>query len=658
MVRLPSRQVHLDFHTSEHIPGVGSKFDKKQFQQALITGRLNSITVFAKCHHGWCYYPSRVGSMHPNLGFDLTGAMVDAAHEVGVRAPIYITMGWSANDALAHPEWRERNRDGGERLTNFDLDAPADAAKPGFSWINLCPNGSYAEHVYALTREICDRYPAVDGLFYDICFLSDACWCDACRAGMAAEGFDAGNDADARAYYILNRQRFMDRCTEILREKHTDATIFFNSGGADMYKPQYHAYQTHFEMEDLPTTWGGYDKMPPRAKFFARTGKDYLGMTGKFHTAWGEFGGFKNPEALRFECAAMLSYGARISVGDQMHPSGEMDMETYRLIGSAYAYAEQIEPYCFDAAETARLGIVLCGDPRSDEGLQKMLLEKQLDFDIALPGDDLSRFDALILPDCVTPGGAFLERLNEFARRGGAVLLTGASGLNTAGDAFALDTGAEYLGGPEYALDYIQAEGPLAGGIVTSPFLAYEGGHRVRPAGGEAMGRIWEPYFDRTYGKYCSHQNTPYRDAPSDCPAAVRKGNVLYLAHPLCRMYYEHGAQVHRDYLVNALRLIYTRPVMRVTLPSAGRARFVRQGGLNRYVLHLLYASPIQRGRALVIEDMPELRDIAVEADVREPVRSVTMEPGGEALAFRQEAGTVRFTVPALRCHAMAVLRY
>ena len=28
----PFRQVHLDFHTSPHIPKIGSKFNKKQFQ--------------------------------------------------------------------------------------------------------------------------------------------------------------------------------------------------------------------------------------------------------------------------------------------------------------------------------------------------------------------------------------------------------------------------------------------------------------------------------------------------------------------------------------------------------------------------------------------------------------------------------------------------
>jgi hypothetical protein len=44
-------------------------------------------------------------------------------------------------------------------------------------------------------------------------------------------------------------------------------------------------------------------------------------MTGKFHTTWGEFGGFKRPNALRYECAAMLAFGSKCSIGDQLHPA-------------------------------------------------------------------------------------------------------------------------------------------------------------------------------------------------------------------------------------------------------------------------------------------------------------------------------------------------
>ena len=82
MRNLPTRQVHLDFHTSPLIPGVGAQFDKTQFQQALREGDLNSITIFAKCHHGVCYYPTKIGTPHPTMpaGFDLMGALMDAAH--------------------------------------------------------------------------------------------------------------------------------------------------------------------------------------------------------------------------------------------------------------------------------------------------------------------------------------------------------------------------------------------------------------------------------------------------------------------------------------------------------------------------------------------------------------------------------------------------
>ncbi|MGN0802223.1 MAG: hypothetical protein ACI4MF_06465, partial [Candidatus Faecivicinus sp.] len=122
MRKLPTRQVHLDFHTSPCIPGVAAQFDKAQFQAALKEGNLNSITVFAKCHHGYCYYPTRVGTMHPTMrrDFDLTGAMIDAAHEIGVAAPIYITTGFSVLDAETHPEWRMCDEDGNPRANNID----------------------------------------------------------------------------------------------------------------------------------------------------------------------------------------------------------------------------------------------------------------------------------------------------------------------------------------------------------------------------------------------------------------------------------------------------------------------------------------------------------------------------------------------------------
>lgn len=656
MKSLASRQVHLDFHTSEYMPGVGSRFSRENFQQALKLGNLNSITIFAKCHHSWSYYPTKAGMMHPTLDFDLTGAMMEAAHEIGVRAPVYITVGWSANDAVNHPEWVVKKKDGNMAMSNGKLDAKPEEKRPIVSWKFMCPNGGYDTLIYDQTEEICNLYENLDGLFYDINF-GPLCWCEACLEGMKKEGLRTDNDEDAIIYHRMKWQRFMTRCEDILRTKHPEATLFFN-GSAQPYEPQWHDWQTHFEMEDLPTTWGGYDKMPPRAKFFARSGKDYLGMTGKFHTMWGEFGGFKPPAAMRFECAAMLAYGARCSIGDQMHPAGEMDLEAYRLIGEAYRYVEEIEPWCYDAKETTRLGVIFSKNNKSDEGLIRMLLEKQLDFDIILEKEDLSRYDALILPDSVILDEERARTIRQFMDNGGGVLLTGSSGLNPGKTQFVIDVGANYQGTPVYENDYLVLGGKLSAGIVKSPFLFYEGAHKVWATDGKILAWLHEPYFDRTYGHYCSHQNTPYQLEQAAHPGAVQKGNAVYLAHPVCKLYFEHGAQFHRDYFMNALRLVYKQPVMQTAMPSSGRARFVRQSGEDRYVLHLLYATPIQRGRTSVIEDLPPIYDVKATVKVTEKIKKAYLAPQKQEIAFEQNGDTVSVVVPKVECHQMVVLDY
>src|SRR5215212_5452895 len=71
--RIPYRQVHLDFHTSDLIPDVGADFDAREFVSGLQAARVNAINVFAKCHHGYAYYPTKIGTPHPNLKKDMLG---------------------------------------------------------------------------------------------------------------------------------------------------------------------------------------------------------------------------------------------------------------------------------------------------------------------------------------------------------------------------------------------------------------------------------------------------------------------------------------------------------------------------------------------------------------------------------------------------------
>ena len=171
MKSLPFRQVHLDFHTSPHIPDIGADFAADEFIATLKAAHVNSITVFAKCHHGYSYYPTKIGTPHPNLKRDLLGAMLKALREAGIRAPIYTTVTWDELAWATHPEWRQISPDG--RIAG----PSTTPLRPG--WKNLCMNSGYGDYVIAQIQEILQRYHP-DGLFIDIVrYIGGACVCSA-----------------------------------------------------------------------------------------------------------------------------------------------------------------------------------------------------------------------------------------------------------------------------------------------------------------------------------------------------------------------------------------------------------------------------------------------------------------------------------------------
>jgi len=656
MKQFPIRQVHLDFHTSPDIPGVGSRFDKKQFQAALKAGNLESITVFAKCHHSMCYYPTKVGIMHPGLDFDLTGAMVEAAHEIGVRAPIYITAGWSQTDADRHPEWISVKPDGekfstGNRKKAYGLGQNQPMGE--VAWDTLCLNdGSYCQHIYALTEEICRRYKDIDGLFYDICGTGKACVCDDCVKGMQEMGMDPTNSADQQKYNILARQRFMQKCGDILRKYHPDATIFFNSGGADANKPQYHAYQTHYEMEDLPTAWGGYDKMPLRARFFRNLGKPYLGMTGKFHLAWGEFGGFKCKEALRYEVAAMAMQGAGCSIGDHMHPDGEMEMQTYENIGYAYDYLERIAPFCYGGQSTARVGILCIPGSVAAEGINQLLNQNQIDYDV-LPAESFDGYDTVIVGEGYTLSDAGVAAMNAYIAQGGKVLFFGDALVKDG--AFQIDCGAKYIGKPEYDCDYLFTDLPYRMELPKAPMLCTFPAQRIENVDATVLASILYPYFSRTVAHFCGHKNTPHDKNGTPVPGIVRKGNVVYCAHSLPTQYHKYGSLYHKHYFMLALEQIFGGGAFTVAgMGSVGMATMIHQPDQSRYCLNLIYASPVHRGNAHVIEDLMPVYNIGITLHVPQTVKRAWVGTTGQALPVENN----RLTLPKLECHAPIVLEY
>jgi len=333
--------------------------------------------------------------------------------------------------------------------------------------------------------------------------------------------------------------------------------------------------------------------------------------------------------------------------------------QPYRNIGIAYEYIEQIEAYGPGGHPVSNLGLWRTCVEADDEGTARMLLETQTDFAVVDPEADLSAYQTIVLTGAAGLSAAQATQLNAYVAGDGGLLVLGESALDGAKTRFLLDVGATYLGPATYDVDYTVPGEALSRGRVSSPFLNYEAALRARAAEGtEVLATIREPYFSRTYARFCSHLNTPYRAEEAAHPGALRKGKVVFLPHRLGKIYFDHGARLHRDLFVNALRLIYATPTVQTEMPSAGRISLLHQPDKGRYVAHLLYGPPQQRGRCLVIEDLVPLYSVPLEIRVPEAIQRAYLVPGGDALQMERAGDVVRVIVPRVQCHQAIVFAY
>ncbi|MBN2174325.1 MAG: hypothetical protein JW731_09345 [Bacteroidales bacterium] len=658
------RQVHLDFHTSELIPEIGNLFNKEQWQNALKTGHVNQINIFAKCHHSWSYYPTKVGRMHPHLTFDLLGAQIESCHEIGVRCPIYFTVGWSANDAETHPEWCARKKDGEYLAMNWNFTSKLTDRKPDYSWKWLCAasGGPYNEHVKKQVEEICQNYP-VDGFWFDIYHVGDlGCYCSSCIKRMKREGIDLNDEKAVQKSTAMAIKAHMQELRNLVAKYYPNATAYFNATPhvRDTASFLYRLYDlnTQQELEDLPTAWGGYDKLPYEAKYHLSQGSKIIAMSGKFHKAWGEFGGFKHPDAIKYEAAAMISYGASCNFGDQLHPSGEMDMDTYKNIGEAYQYIEQIEDYGPGGFPVSRLGMWLTLKKEADLGLVNMLLEMHYDFVIA-DENSLEKIELLIIPSYACLSGNQAEKIANWVKRGGKLIVFGEGALNKEKSDFIMDVGAQYIEKSPYQFDYTVLSPAIGKNLVESPFLNYESALKIKPTDAKILASIREPYFNRTYQHFSSHRETPYKLEETENPAIVQKGNVIYFAHHLDQLYYNHAVRIHRDLVKNAIDLLYERPMLKVeNLPSCGRVSLLKQENNKRYIAHLLYAPALQRGEVMVLEDFVPISNVHLEIAVPEKVDRVYQIPVDKEIEWKMYGKKLEVKIPAFTMHTGIVVEY
>lgn len=632
MVRqsLPTRQVHLDFHTSPCIPDLFSEFDVQEFADTIKRAHINSVTIFAKCHHGMSYFPTELGTPHPALtGRDVVAEMIAALHEREIAAPIYSTVVWEETLAFQHPEWRQVRRDG-----SF---ARLEPAAPGFihpdKWNFLCFNNpDYAAYLEAHVRELATRYE-VDGLFMDIVMMhDDGCFCDTCTELRREKGWLKHTPENHWKFEKWSRERLAQRFSKILHEHHPEARLFLNGVARTSVEAAWNAqpllpYATQWEIESLPSGFWGYQHFPRLARQAEAHGMPWIGMTGRFQRMWGDFGGIKPQAALEYECFRTQALGGANSVGDQLPPRGTLDPAAYALIGAVYEQVTEAEPFYADSVGVPEVGILLAGHPSiaedksalADEGAVLALSEAHYDTHVLDDSLDLTRYSLVVLPDFTVVTDTLYEKLRAYYEAGGKLILSYRAGFGSDGrwklDFLPLVVYGEVEKFPTY---WRAAESfwPEASG---SDRVFYEAGLEVR--GGEGTEVLIErvlPYFKRTDAHFMSHFQTPPIAQADRYPAVISGHNFTYFADPVFSGYRVHGATFYRDVLERVVTELIGAPRVGEGLPRG--VLVVPRKRDDDLIVTLLNYQPVRKaleidvieeassfaGEILKIRDLPE----------------------------------------------------
>jgi hypothetical protein len=663
----PWRKVHLDFHNSQYMPSIGSAFDADEFGQTLVDAHINGIVVFAKDMHGYFYYPSEYGPVHPGLSFDLLGPQVEACRSKGIKVYAYYCVTWDNYLAERHPEWLVVKRDRSTYLPKFD-------ETPG--WTALClTNEDYVSLLLDHSREILENYE-LDGIWYDMPLpIGGECYCRNCLAAIRAAGGDPFNLADQRTHKQQLLVGFMRRSYDLAQEIRPGCQVDQNNQtriGLGERAP----YMGGIDIEALPTGGWGYYYYPSHVRYTRNFGTPVYGMTGRFHLSWADFGGLKTPGQLETELRWIIAQGAMCDIGDQAPPDGRLDPAVYQTIGAAYATIEQLEPYLRLAAPVTEAAILVDGMPldelasrsaRETEysrwgeavyGYTRLLSELHMQFDIVETSTDWEKYRLIIVSERIDVSAELAARLNAFLERGGAVIAVGEGAIDPgSNDLWATTVKGRSDGVSPFEPAYLTlkaADGEFWQDVPDYQYALYDGSLQLLVEDQSIVtAGLGEPLFQRTPEHYTSHRQTPF-DHESRYSSIVVKDSLGIFSFPVGSSYFSHGYWVYREAFRRVVDSVLPERAIVTDAPLAADVTLTWQAASDehpeRWLVHLVNFGPSRRGPGHLeyYEDVVPLHGTRVTLATDQSITRIYQASDGTPLNVEAVDNGVSTTVPRI----------
>ena len=602
------RAVHIDFHTMPGIENFGENWNAEVFAQTLKDANVEYINAFAQCNIGFSYYPTKIGIKYPTMKGDMFGSLLSACHKHGIVVTAYINVGLNHEAARRHADWLRVDKDGriirGDRSANF--------------FRTMCYNTDYREYLLKIIEEICSY--DVDGIFCD-CMCLEPCYCDRCTSDMKNQGIDI---EDGKAVLDFAYRVMLSISEDIRKIVPKDKYLFLN--GMPFYDVR--NYNSHIEIECLPSGGWGYDYFGAKAAYARNINKNVLYMTGRFQSSWGDFGGYKTKASIENDFFDALCNNVGVSLGDHMHPANNLIADIYSDLRDIYKIIKTYEPWTDGCNYISEIGVLTDSGgvlSKSYMGLSRMLSELKYSFDIIHKDMDFDRFSVLILPDDMRVDNELANKLKNYLSMGKKIISSGFSGLNIEETDFALsEWDFKYKGKDSSNSPYFHFTNTPPN-IADMDWAIYKPGIRMEKSDtNTVLADYIVPYFDRKWDGLHGYFYTPPKCKNKESVILINsQKNVAHVSFRIFDAYYENAMYAHKIIIDELIKLFLPNPLIRAeNMPSTSRITLT--GKKDYYLLHVKVTYPEPRGKFDIVEEhniLPEGKTIYIRGHFNKVLR-------------------------------------
>lgn len=619
------KRLHLDFHNHPTVKGIGSKLTPDSFRRNLEELGIDSVVLFAKCHHGMSYYPTMVAEPHPGMAGDLLSAQVEACEKAGIEYHFYLSVLRENYAFDMHPEWRW-------------IDANGNPSSPDGEWRLVCLNaGYYRDYLKPQIEELLDLYPGTAGIWLDIIrYKGNSCFCpncvrDAQRLGLSPQQFNER--------MLLETLRDLQATVRARGKELTLNTIvFFGNQEWRSLGP--------IEVESILAHVGPFH-FPLFSRYLNRYPTERFGVTHSFYQNWREFGTAKHPVQMEYEVCQMAFAGFGVSLGDELEPDGRFDPRRFPVLKAGNQLADRLSDICdLTATPVPEIAVLASesgaaqedGQPVSGNrdsfvrGALKALLELHFQVAILDPDEDLRPYKCLIAQAGQLESEDARRRIDEYVSKGGKVLIFGSAGPKC----------LTWLGLKR-----------TASGNADYQFLELEQGRRLlvrtrmenldASGGMEPVGWSYLPYGDAELGereRACLRPVDPSTKSPSVFRDTRR--SILYCLPDIPSDCFDRGNWADAHVLRDLLALIDIEPMVSGDIPaSAEVSLYESDSGLELRVLdcslkreNVIFAQQTEYG----VE-----RHYKLAIRTPAPVTQLIDKATGQPVPFTVDDGIVKF---------------